>query len=444
MNTYAQANADSDLYRTMKGGSVSMQNPFLYSLSTNYGSMAPHVVSRSVKSLPGGSIVEFEVPRSGLWRGSWLRISITGTTGAAYTSGNWTPLRTFTAIELRTRSNLIQRMTPYDIIDDAQTSSSEEMGMLHKKEFLNYSGTGTLSKGRVFTVPIPFACHDRMNNYMDTKITEPLIIRLYSTSLAEMANVSITDPAHVAGLALSATMCYDFVTLDDHMLAEYKAGITSKGERGAARLMWNSVQEKHRPSQNGTAIVPGSDSGTGVTEMEIKTRYPIFKTRIDVLQNESAGLYSNSAAAIDTVESKAATKQASLERIDLVASGVTVGSWFTDELRMKSSKDSFRSAYDDRESYEINFQITKNRSDQTGFLSFRHVTDARWVFHWKTYPAALAVGDFPGGAGGAAVVADVDVRKALINNVRVVVTNMYHTEEAIEPTDGNITITTLS
>jgi hypothetical protein len=413
MNAIAQANADSDLYRTMKSGAIEMKNPFLYSLGVNMGSISPHVTSSVSKLLPSQSIVEFPVPRSGLWKGVRMKFVQNNVNQTVKLTAPWAPLRMFDAVELRTRSSLIQRLTRADFVEYLNQQSLPASYLLAGEQYFDAAASRTMKPKEEWVVPIPFACHDRLNNCHDTKITEPLIIRVISSN----HNYIFVEAPDLAKVTLNLAMNFEFITLDDQMLAEFKSGITSKGERGAARLMWNSVVESVKP---GIAINSDITNGRFITEHEIKTRYPVFKVCIDVLHDK---LYKRTpvvgGAGVPTIKT-----------IELVASGVPIGTWSAAELRLNSVSgahtlaQTYNTKANQVEAYEINFALTDVKSDQTGFLSFRHLTDARWRITWDSYfPFENAVGQ-----GG----------------VVVEFNNLYHLTEAVEPTDGNITVTTLS
>lgn len=428
------ANKDSALYRTL--AELPVVNPFTYQLATSMGPYVKHNRQAHTKNWPYGTPVTYDVPKTGLWRSAHIKLGVTFPELAAgqpavqeAANGKYRVLRCFKYIELRTRDGLVQRVYPYDFIEQFYTIEQSGYTSLvagpaglddGPSQLIQPGGAAGGVLGQAVThhfyVKLPLHIFARPANYIDTNFTEPLQLRVMVCDNA--ASVS-----EIPGVTLTGEIVYDFMSLDAGMQATYKAHLASKGARGVTRLAWNTVQHVINPAANDTAWQTEAH--------DITAKFPVFKMVIAVAPSSAAptqifnfiedAAYRGIGEVNQANRGAPQEREGAIERIELLSSGVPFRTWDKHELRMEMhSSGKYHSSSRNLNYFVINFNWTKDINDQTGFLSFRHVSQPQFKLtgfdQTTNWPADHSL----------------------------YVTYFYYTEMAIEPIDGNITMTTLS
>lgn len=402
-NALQVSNEDSDLYNVLDRSMESV-NPFIYAMNDSVGSYVDHPTAAVVRSGGSSSSIEVDIPKSALLTSLWVKVEL----GSAGRMRSYAPLAAFSSITLRTRTNEISTLTPHAILDWVSQQSAEYRALMQSSNHMKYSDVDAAGVAETsYYFPLPFPHFLKMNNHLDTKICEPMIVRY---NLAPFTDWCQDGVALGVGSTIKVTTNFAFRSLNESQKNQFYSALSSKGDRGVARLLTNTATQVYRPTEAVDEHV-----------IKIDRKFPTVRMRFD---------YSRTSGA-DAVGWRGPLDHSTLNfvSIDFRAGGVSYFKMMTQEIRMllEQSVDGEMAsvhegavgvAADVGRPLVIPEHLIKNIFQQTGFKSLRNLSDPEVVI--KMDAAAVVATD------------------------RITITSVYYQEESIEPSDGTITTTVLS
>lgn len=399
-------------------------SPFEYNLVGNVPTYArmPTVWS-SQKQITYPSTTVIELPRYGILENLWVEFANKAATTTALTP--LAPVFAFASFELRARSKVIARLYPQDVLEYYASQKAELRSIAFSGTTLRPSAAGhadnmlTTDKARY---KLPFSCMSKLANAFNLKFMEPVELHLISTGA--QANIVIPDTTtqHVR-------VGCDYIMPNPQEEERLKSVMVRAGPQGISRLQWSSIMESPKTFTAGDANV--------VEQLELRAPYPVFKTVLTFRNNFDTVVLGTAGDGIGQFHKKlvgVATDnipayQAGLGSIRLTSSGVTLWQRDIQELLHEQSSGAHRLNKYSYGPIVINWNMTGDATNQTGFLSLKNIADPRLEFVPVT---------------GKYLTTDGNAVAGVTNLLKVQVTHHYYTLEQVSPDDGSVRVRVLT
>lgn len=407
-------------------------SPFEYNLVGNvptYSRMK--TVWSAEKTLNYSSTMSVELPRYGILENLWIQFkNKTANTGK---TTPYAPIFAFSSYELRARSKVVARLYPQDIVSFYKSQKAELLSVAKPLQTLNSNIDSGTYTGTPYDVDkysrfmLPFSAMSKLQNAYNLKFMEPVELHLITTSAK--ANI-ISNAASTQHIKVGC----DFILPNAQEEERLKSLMVRAGPQGISRLQWSSIRD--------TAVSFAGATAGQAESVDLRVPYPTFRTVLkfrcsggndidNVGGSGKSGIGQMNNAMYGSGDGGAvAAYQNGVGRIQLTSSGVVLWERDVHDLRLMSATGSHRYDADWTAPLVIDWNMSGDATNQTGFISFKNLADPKLVF-------------IPVGTTGYLTV-DGNVISGGTNKLEVEITHHYYTLEQVSPDDGSVRVRVLT